>query len=60
MKLYEPLAFTFVREHRFLGSETSIWPRLTASNAVNYHILHFSKSILQQISVMRTWDVMSF
>ena len=33
------MSFTLVREHRVLGSETSIWPRLTASNAVNYHIL---------------------
>ena len=31
------------RRHRFLGSETSIWPRLTASNAVNDHILHVAK-----------------
>ena len=36
---YESLA-TLVREHRFLGPDTSIWPRLMASNAVNYHILH--------------------
>ena len=58
--LYESLSFTLVREHRFLGSETSIWPRLMASDAVNYHILHSPKSIQQQISVMRTWDVMGF
>ena len=44
VKLYELLSFTIVREHRFLGSETSIWPRLTASNAVNYHILHVDKT----------------
>ena len=31
VKLYELLSFTIVREHRFLGSETSIWPRLMAS-----------------------------
>ena len=34
--------------------------RLMASNAANYHILHFSKSMLQQISGSGTWDVMSF
>ena len=28
VKLYESLAFTVVRQHRLLGSETSIWPRL--------------------------------
>ena len=40
VKLYESLSFTLVREHRFLYSETSIWPRPMASNAINYHILH--------------------
>ena len=44
VKLYELLSFTIVREHRFLGSETSIWPRLTASKAVNYHFLHAAKT----------------
>ena len=33
---------------------------LTASNAVNWHICNVAISILQQIYVMRTWDVMSF
>ena len=60
VKLYESLSFTLVREHRFLGSVTSIWPRLMASNAANWHISNVAKSILQRISVMRTWDVMSF
>ena len=46
--------------HRFLGSETSIRPRRTASNAVNYHILHVSKSIRQQISGSASSVVMSF
>ena len=59
-KLYELLSFTLVCEHRFLSSETSIWSRLTASNAVNRHMCNVAESILQQISVMRTWDVMSF
>ena len=37
-------SFTIVRQHKLLASETSIWPRLTASNAVNYHILHEAKT----------------
>ena len=49
-----------VREHRFLGSGKSIWSRLTASNAVNSHSLHLSKSILQQISGSASSVVMSF
>ena len=60
VKLYEFLSFTLVREHRFLRSETSIWPRLTASNAVNYNILHLSESILQQISGSASSIVMGF
>ena len=36
VKLYESLSFTVVREHRFLGYETCIWPCLTTSNVVNY------------------------
>ena len=44
LKLYESWSFTLVREHRFFSSETSIWPRLTASNAVNYHFLHEAKT----------------
>jgi len=36
------------------------WPRLTASNQVNYHILHLSKSMLQQISRSASSIVMSF
>ena len=54
------MSFTLVREHRLWASETSIWPRLTASNAVNYHILHLSKSILQQISGSASSVVMGF
>ena len=42
-KLYESLSFTIVREHKLLASETSIWSRLTASNAVNRHIHHETK-----------------
>ena len=38
------MSFTLVRENRFLGSGTSIWPRLTASNVVNYHVLHVTKT----------------
>ena len=33
-------SFTRKREHRLLSSETSIWQRLTAPNAVNYHMIH--------------------
>ena len=44
VKLYESLSFTVVRKQRILGSETYIWPRLTASNAVNYHFYHVTKT----------------
>ena len=43
VKLNELLSFTLVREHRFLASETSIWPCLMASNVINYHMLHQGK-----------------
>ena len=33
-----------VRQHRFLAYETSIWSRLTASKAVNYHSHHVTKT----------------
>ena len=60
MKLYELWAFTLVRQHRFVGSETSMSSRLKASDVDNYHVLHCPKSIQQQISGFRTWNVMSF
>ena len=37
VKLCELLSVTLVREHTLLASEASIWSRLMASNAVNYH-----------------------
>ena len=33
-----------MREHKLLGSEMSIWQRLTASNAVNYHLYDVNKT----------------
>ena len=60
VKLYELLCLTLVSEHRFLGSEASIWPRLTASNAVKCHIGNIAESMMHQTYVMRTWDVLSF
>ena len=52
------MSFTLVREHKFLSSETTIWPRLTASNAINYHLLHAARPFPKQISGSGTWDVM--
>ena len=40
----EGMSFTLVRDHKLLVSETSIWRRLTASNAVNYHVYHAAKT----------------
>ena len=44
VKLYESLSLTHVREHIFFGSEASIWQRLTASNAVSYHVYQMTKT----------------
>ena len=43
VKLYESLSFTLVREHGLIASEASMLSRLTASNAINYHVLHEAK-----------------
>ena len=60
VKLYESLSFTLVREHRLWADRTCVGPGLIVYHAVNLHISNVAKSILQQISMMRTWDVMSF
>ena len=44
VKLYESLSFAIVREHKFFVPETSMWPRLAASNGVNYHVHRVAKT----------------
>ena len=44
MKIYESLSVNLVRQHWLLASEASMWPRITASNAVNDHCSQVSET----------------
>ena len=62
IKVYDLLSFTPVRGYNSLAPETSIWPRLTASTAVNSHIhnllkINYSAHLRIYDVGFMTWDV---